>query len=131
MITANVNFLSRSADIDLSEPPAEVQKQLQRIGVLTVPSLIMLDNARTVKINLTADDMTGENILKIIDRNKDTLGAVNKLCGYVRRMDYRDDAAFSEKLENGEYSTLDEALKAAEKLKEQRRIKNKRQDMGR
>ena len=131
MITANINFLSQSADIDLSEPPAEVQKQLQRIGVLTVPSLIMLDNARTVKINLTADDMTGENILKIIDRKKDTLGAVNKLCGYVRRMDYRDDAAFSEKLENGEYSTLDEALKAAEKLKEQRRIKNKRQDMGR
>ncbi len=131
MITANINFLSQSADIDLSEPPAEVQKQLQHIGVLTVPSLIMLDNARTVKINLTADDMTGENILKIIDRNKDTLGAVNKLCGYVRRMDYRDDAAFSEKLENGEYSTLDEALKAAEKLKEQRRIKNKRQDMGR
>ena len=131
MITANINFLSQSADIDLSEPPAEVQKQLQHIGVLTVPSLIMLDNARTVKINLTADDMTGENILKIIDRNKDTLGAVNKLCGYVRRMDYRDDAAFSEKLENGEYLTLDEALKAAEKLKEQRRIKNKRQDMGR
>lgn len=131
MITANINFLSQSADIDLSEPPAEVQKQLQHIGVLTVPSLIMLDNARTVKINLTADDMTGENILKIIDRKKDTLGAVNKLCGYVRRMDYRDDAAFSEKLENGEYSTLDEALKAAEKLKEQRRIKNKRQDMGR
>lgn len=131
MITANINFLSQRADIDLSEPPAEVQKQLQHIGVLTVPSLIMLDNARTVKINLTADDMTGENILKIIDRNKDTLGAVNKLCGYVRRMDYRDDAAFSEKLENGEYSTLDEALKAAEKLKEQRRIKNKRQDMGR
>ena len=131
MITANINFLSQSADIDLSEPPAEVQKQLQHIGVLTVPSLIMLDNARTVKINLTADDMTGENILKIIDRNKDTLGAVNKLCGYLRRMDYRDDAAFSEKLENGEYSTLDEALKAAEKLKEQRRIKNKRQDMGR
>ncbi len=131
MITANINFLSQSVDIDLSEPPAEVQKQLQHIGVLTVPSLIMLDNARTVKINLTADDMTGENILKIIDRKKDTLGAVNKLCGYVRRMDYRDDAAFSEKLENGEYSTLDEALKAAEKLKEQRRIKNKRQDMGR
>ena len=101
---------------------------MQHIGVLTVPSLIMLDNARTVKINLTADDMTGENILKIIDRNKDTLGAVNKLCGYVQRMDYRDDAVFSEKLENGEYGSLDAAVKATERLKEQRRIKNKKHD---
>ena len=131
MITADIRFLSNSAVVELSDAAADIQKKLQSIGVLTSPSVIMLDNARTLKIELTADDNTGENILKLVDFEQDTLGDVNRLCNYVCRMDYRDDMVFSEKLEKGEYKSLTEALKAAEKLKEQRRIKNKRHDMGR
>ena len=131
MITADIRFLSNNAVVELSDAAADIQKKLQSIGVLTSLNLIMLDNARTLKIELTADDTTGENILKLINCEHDTLGDVNRLCNHVCRMDYRDDMVFSENLEKGEYRSLTEALKAAEKLKEQRRIKNKRHDMRR
>ena len=131
MIEARVNFLSNNAYIDLSRPPIELQEQLQSIGVLTNPDLIMLDNARILKIELYADDTTGENILKLIDKKKDTLGSVNRLCNHIRCMDYHDDMMFTENLENGKYSSLDEALKSAEKLREQRRIKNKKKEQSR
>lgn len=131
MIEARVNFLSYNAYIDLSRPPIELQEQLQSIGVLTNPDLIMLDNARTLKIELYGDDTTGENILKLIDKKKDTLGSVNRLCNHIRCMDYHDDMTFTENLENGKYSSLDEALKSAEKLREQRRIKNKKKEHSR
>ncbi len=128
MIEAKVNFLSNNAFVELSRPPLEVQEQLQNVGVLTNPNLIMLDNARMLKIELYADDTTGENILKLIDKKKDTLGSVNRLCNHIRCMDYRDDMTFSENLENGKYGSLNEALKSAEKLREQRRIKNKKKE---
>lgn len=131
MIEARVNFLSNNAYIDLSRPPIELQEQLQSIGVLTNPDLIMLDNARTLKIELYADDTTGENILNLINKKKDTLGSVNRLCNHIRCMDYHDDMTFTENLENGKYSSLDEALKSAEKLREQRRIKNKKKEHSR
>lgn len=131
MIEARVNFLSNNAYIDLSRPPIELQEQLQSIGVLTNPNLIMLDNARTLKIELYADDTTGENILNLINKKKDTLGSVNRLCNHIRCMDYHDDMTFTENLENGKYSSLDEALKSAEKLREQRRIKNKKKEHSR
>jgi hypothetical protein len=128
MIEAKVNFLSNNAFVELSQSPLEVQEQLQSVGVLTNPNLIMLDNARMLKIELYADDTTGENILKLINNKKDTLGVVNRLCNHIRCMDYRDDMMFSENLENGKYSSLNEALKSAEKMREQRRIKNKKKE---
>lgn len=131
LIEVRVNFLSNNAYIDLSRPPIELQEQLQSIGVLTNPNLIMLDNARTLKIELYADDTTGENILNLIDKKKDMLGSVNRLCNHIRCMDYHDDMTFTENLENGKYSSLDEALKSAEKLREQRRIKNKKKEHSR
>ena len=127
MITANISFLTSAVTVDLSQSPALVRKNLNEIGVLTPTANIMLDNARTLKVELYAEDNTGENILSILDRNTDTLGTLNRLCNNIQTLDYRDDKVFTEKLADGEFSSLTDALRMTEKLKEQRRIKNKRE----
>ena len=127
MITANVSFLTSTATVDLSQSPALVRKNLNDIGVLTPTANIILDNARTLKVELYAEDNTGENILSILDRNIDTLGTLNRLCNNIQTLDYRDDKVFTEKLDDGEFSSLTDALRMTEKLKEQRRIRNKRE----
>ena len=127
MITANISFLTSAATVDLSQSPALVRKNLNDIGILTPTANIMLDNARTLKVELYAEDNTGENILSILDRSTDTLGTLNRLCNNIQTLDYRDDKVFTEKLADGEFSSLTDALRMTEKLKEQRRIKNKRE----
>ena len=127
MITANISFLTSTATVDLSQSPALVRKNLNDIGILTPTANIMLDNARTLKVELYAEDNTGENILSILDRNINTLGTLNRLCNNIQTLDYRDDKVFTEKLADGEFSSLTDALRMTEKLKEQRRIKNKRE----
>ena len=127
MITANVSFLTSTATVDLSQSPALVRKNLNDIGVLTPTANIIRDNARTLKVELYAEDNTGENILSILDRNIDTLGTLNRLCNNIQTLDYRDDKVFTEKLDDGEFSSLTDALRMTEKLKEQRRIRNKRE----
>ena len=127
MITANISFFTSTATVDLAQSPALVRKNLNDIGVLTPTANIMLDNARTLKVELYAEDNTGENILSILDRNTDTLGTLNRLCNNIQTLDYRDDKVFTEKLADGEFSSLTDALRMTEKLKEQRRIKNKRE----
>lgn len=129
MITANISFLTSAATVNLSQSPALVRKNLNDIGVLTPTANIMLDNARTLKVELYAEDNTGENILSILDRSKDTLGTLNRLCNNIQTLDYRDDKVFTEKLADGEFSSLTDALRMTEKLKEQRRIKNKREQV--
>ena len=127
MITANISFFTSTATVDLAQSPALVRKNLNDIGVLTPTANIMLDNARTLKVELYAEDNTGENILSILDRNTDTLGTLNRLCNNIQTLDYRDDKVFTQKLADGEFSSLTDALRMTEKLKEQRRIKNKRE----
>lgn len=127
MIVARIQFLQNSLNADLSQLPISLQDNLQRMGVLTPPNLMLLDNARTLKIELYPKDNRGERILDLIDKKSDTLGAVNRLCYSIRCMDARDKTRFFNSLENGEYSTLSEAQQSADKLREQRKIKN-RQD---
>ena len=95
------------------------------MGVLTPPNLILLDNARTLKIQLYPEDNRGERIIDLVNKKSDTLGAVNHLCYSIRCMDARDKTRFFNNLDNGAYNTLAEAQQDADKLREQRKIKNK------
>lgn len=127
MITASIQFLQNSLTADLSQIPIRLHDDLQRIGVLTPQNLILLDNARTLKIELYPEDNRGERIIDLVNKKSDTLGAVNNLCYSIRCMDARDKTRFFNNLDNGAYNTLAEAQKDADKLREQRKIKN-RQD---
>ena len=62
MVTASVRFLTNNLVADLTCRSADLQTNLQSIGVLTPLSLIKLDNARTLQIQLTPDDNIGELI---------------------------------------------------------------------
>lgn len=126
MITARIQFLQNSLTADLSQSPIRLQDDLQHMGVLTPPNLMLLDNARTLKIELYPEDNHGEYILDLINKKFDTLGAVNRLCYSIRCMDVRDKMRFFNSLDNGEYSTLSEAQQDADKMREQRKIKNNR-----
>ncbi len=127
MINARLSFPTSETIVDLSKPLYELQSQLRKANVLTHPNNITLDNSRMLKVELFAEDSTGENILDLVDTDSDTLGTVNRLCNNVQTMDYRDDKVFTQKLADGEFSSLTDALRMTEKLKEQRRIKNKRE----
>ena len=119
MITARIQFLQNSLTADLSQLPIRLQDDLQHMGVLTPPNLIMLDNVRTLKIELYPEDNRGENILDLVNKKSDTLGAVNRLCYSIRCMDARDKTHFFNSLENGEYNTLSEAQQDADKMPKQ------------
>lgn len=82
MITARINFLNNSHIADLSRPPVEVYDRLQRAGILTAPNLIMLDNARTLKIELFSEDNTDEKILGLVNKKSDTLGRLMRFKMY-------------------------------------------------
>lgn len=128
MITARIQFLQNSLTADLSQLPIRLKDDLQHIGVLTPPNLILLDNARTLKIELYPENIYGERILDLVNKKSDTLGAVNQLCYTVRFMDLKDLSKFFKNLDNGKYDTLSDAQKDADKMKEQRKIKNKRNE---
>ena len=94
MITARINFLQNNITVNLSQTPIRLRDDLQNIGVLTSQNLILLDNSRTLKIELYPKDSCGKYILKLIDKESDTLGAVNKLCYSIRCMDARAKTRF-------------------------------------
>ena len=52
MITARINFLQNNITVNLSQTPIRLRDDLQNIGVLTSQNLILLDNSRTLKIEL-------------------------------------------------------------------------------
>lgn len=126
MITARVQFLQNSITADLSRIPVKLHEDLQSIGILTPQNLIMLDNARTLKVDLYPKDYYGEQLLELVDRKSDSLGAVNKLCYTIHCMDNRDRNKFFESLDNNKYYTLSEAQHDIDRLREQRRTKNKK-----
>lgn len=131
MITAKVQFLQNSITADLSRLPIKLHEDLQSIGILTPQDLITLDNARTLKVDLYSEDYYGEQLLELVDRKSDSLGAVNKLCYTIHCMDNRDKNKFFEKLDDNRYYTLSEAQHDADMLREQRRIKNKKKEQSR
>lgn len=96
MITARIQFLQNSLNADLSQLPISLQDDLQHMGVLTPPNLMLLDNARTLKIELYPEDNRGERILDLVNKKSDTLGAVNHLCYTIRCMDSKDITKFFE-----------------------------------
>ena len=102
MLKGKVHFLQQSIVLDLSDPPYTMQDKLQSIGILTPPNQIKLDNARTLKVELYPEDSMGERIDALIDKNNDTLGAVNKLCYCIDGMDYRSEVRFADALDSGE-----------------------------
>ena len=128
MITAQVKFLQNSVQLDLSSPPYELSERLQKSGILTNPNMIALDNAMTLKVSLFPEDDTARKIIRIADIKKDTLGLLNALCYSIKCMDYRDEMTFINNLENNKYAFIDEALKDVGKMKEQRRILNKKKE---
>ena len=127
VLKGKVHFLQQSAILDLSDPPYTMQDKLQSIGILTPPNQIRLDNARTLKVELYPEDSMGERIDALIDKSNDTLGAVNKLCYCIDGMDYRSEVRLSDALDSGKAETIEEALKLAEKLREQQRLRKKRE----
>ena len=79
MITARINFLQNNITVNLSQTPIRLRDDLQNIGVLTSQNLILLDNSRTLKIELYPKDCCGKFIFRFIDKESDTLFYVNKL----------------------------------------------------
>ena len=62
MITARINFLQNNITVNLSQTPIRLRDDLQNIGVLTSQNLILLDNSRTLKIELYPKDSCGKYI---------------------------------------------------------------------
>ncbi len=122
MITANIRFLTNNLMADLTCKGSELQNSLQSMGILTAPSLILLDNARTLQIHLTPNDETGEILHGIINTRSDTLGNVQRLCRYVYCMNDKDRNDFLNRISNGGIKTVNQAIKAAEKMREAKNI---------
>lgn len=122
MVTANIRFLANCLMADLTCKNSELYNNLQEIGILTPPNIITLDNARTLQIHLVPDDEAGELICSIVNSKKDTLGNVQRLCRYVYCMNDQNKAAFLERIANGEIKTVQQGIKAAEKMREQKNI---------
>lgn len=109
MITARIEFLQNKVVTDLSESPMKLHERLQSIGVLTPQDMILLDNSRTLRVHLYPDNYHGEQLLELVDRKSDSLGAVNKLCYTINRMDSRDRERFFKNVSEDRYYTLSEA----------------------
>lgn len=131
MITAGIEFLQNKTTADLSNPPIKLHEQLQNIGVLTPQDLILLDNARTLKIHLYPDNYRGEQLIKLVDRKSDSLGSINKLCYMINCMESRDADKFFKNLKEGKYYTVSEALHDVIKIRDHRRTKNKNREESR
>lgn len=122
MITANIRFITNNLMADLTCKGSELQSNLQSMGILTAPSLIMLDNSRTLQIQLSANDEIGEQLMSLINTKSDTLGNVQRLCRYVYCMNSKSKAEFFSKLDNGEIKTVNQAIKTAEKMRNAKEV---------
>ena len=117
MITASIRFLTNNLMADLTCRASELQQSLQSIGVLTPPSLIMLDNARTLQIHLSPNDETGEKIYRLVNSKSDTLGGVQRLSRLVYCMNEKDKTDFLNRIESGGIRSVNQGIKAAEKMR--------------
>ncbi len=122
MITASIRFFTNNLMADLTCKSSELQNNLQSMGILTAPSLILLDNARTLQITLKPNDETGEILHGIINTRSDTLGNVQRLCRYVYCMNDKDRTDFLNRISSGSIKTVNKAIKAAEKMREAKNI---------
>ncbi len=118
MLTANIRFLTNRLMADLTCKGSELQNNLQDIGILTPPSITMLDNSRTLQIHLIPDNAAGEDILSIVNTRRDTLGSVQRLCRYVHCMNDSDRQMFLNKIRSGEIKSVAQGIKEAERMRE-------------
>lgn len=118
MITASIRFLTNNLIADLTCRTSELQNNLQGIGVLTPPSLIMLDNARTLQIHLSPNDEMGKKIYGLVNPKSDTLGNVQKLCRLVYCMNEKDKNDFRSRIESGGIRSVNQGIKAVEKMRQ-------------
>ena len=119
MITASIRFLTNKLVMELNCKNSELCENLQSIGVLTPPNLMKLDNARTLQVNLTPNDETGEFIYSLVNSQKDTLGNVQRLCRYVHCMNDKHKEIFTAKVETGEIKSVVQGIKIAERMREE------------
>lgn len=122
MVTAKVRFLTNNLVAELTCKADELKKSLEEIGVLTPLSVIKLDNARTLQIQLNPTDEVGELVCGIINSKNDTLGNVQRLCRHIYCFNEQNRATFISKLESGEINTVSKGIKYAEKLRAEKSI---------
>ena len=102
MMTAKINFITNNLLVDMTCRENELRDSLQNIGILIVPSMIYLDNCRTLQIQLNANDEVGEIVKTLINTERDTLGTVQRLCRSVYCLNAKHRAELIEMIENGE-----------------------------
>ena len=90
------------------------------------PNMIPLNNTMTLKVHLIPDDNIGEMICGIVNTNKDTLGSVQRLCRHYYCLNSRHKAKFTEKLENGEITSVEQGISVAQKMREVRKTEYSR-----
>ena len=122
MVTAKVRFLTNNLVAELTCKADELKKSLEEIGVLTPLSVIKLDNARTLQIQLNPTDEVGELVCGIINPKSDTLGNVQRLCRHIYCFNEQNRVTFISKLESGEINTVSKGIKYAEKLRAEKSI---------
>ena len=122
MVTAKVRFLTNNLVAELTCKADELKKSLEEIGVLTPLSVIKLDNARTLQIQLNPTDEVGELVCGIINPKNDTLGNVQRLCRHIYCFNEQNRVTFISKLESGEINTVSKGIKYAEKLRAEKSI---------
>lgn len=120
MVTASVRFLTNNLVADLTCKNADLKTNLESIGVLTPLSLIRLDNARTLQIELTPNNDIGELICGIVNTRSDTLGDVHRLCRHIYCLNEQNKNTLISKLEAGEIRSISKGIKFAEKLREEK-----------
>ena len=117
MMSASVRFFQNGLLADMTCKESELRTNLQNIGILIMPGMITLDNARTLQITLIPDDETGRLIYSIVNKNEDTLGMVNRLCRSVYCMDECVEEIFVRALRAGKIKSVKHGLRAAEMLR--------------
>ena len=122
MVTASVRFLTNNLVADLTCTSENLSTNLKKMGILTPLSLIKLDNARTLQIELTPTDEIGELVCNIVNPNSDTLGNVHRLCRHIYCFNEQHRTAFVEKMESGKINTVNKGIKFAEKLRAENNV---------
>ena len=117
MMTAKVGFFQNNLVADLTCRASELQNNLQSIGIMVMPNLITLDNARTLQIQITPNDEIGESIYFLVNFEKDTLGTVQRLCRCVYCLNAEHRTDFLDAVANGEVKTVEQGIKYTQMLR--------------
>lgn len=118
MITAKVRFLANNLVAELTGRADEIRCGLEETGILTPLNLIKLDNARTLQVSLIPNDEVGELVFGIINKKRDTLGNVQRLCRHIYCLNEQNRETLLLKIKTGEIDSVQKGIRFAEKLRE-------------